>query len=141
MIASRYRQVAYYWLEWDSDGWVYQYGDSSHRYLLSYWQLDELPRTHSRRVPVTNVEVGGYSQYTPRFVLLRYSRKSSKTFPSISISDNKRSPIFHKRLHQQRNGNEFQKVGLIVNQRIPVIVADRQAIYRKYIHFCLPIVV
>ena len=90
---------------------------------------------------MTNVEVGGYSQYTPRFVLLRYSRKSSKTFPSISIFDNKRSSIFHKRLHQQRNGNEFQKVGLIVNQRIPVTVADRQAMYRKYIHLCLPIVV
>ena len=126
MIASRYRQVAYYWLEWDSDGWVYQYGDLIYRHLSSCWQLDESSRTHSRRVPVTNDEVGVYYQYTPRFPSLQYTRKSSKMFPPINISDNKRSLIFRKQIHWWRNGNVFQKVGWIVYQRILVTVADHQ---------------
>ena len=140
MIASRYRQGAYYLFGWDINGRVYQYGDLSHWYLSSYWQLDELLRTHSRRAPVTNVEVGGYSQYTPRFPSLRYNRKSSKTSP-ISISDNKKLPIFHKRLRRRRSGNEFKKVSWIVNQRILITVADHQAIDRNYIRLYLPIII
>ena len=75
MVIVQYRQDAYDLLEWNIDGWVYQYGDLNHQHLSSYWLLGKLSRTHSWRAPAINDGVGKYYQYTPRFPSPLYKHK------------------------------------------------------------------